>query len=310
MPKEKYASIKVGMFVLAALIIVIAALFWTKSYLYTSNMRDIKVKFESVTGLKAGDPVVVNGVRKGKVKNFDLVGDSVEVEFLLESEIRIKRDYKIEIISTELLGGKTLNIFIGRDPNEIDYSQILIGSKSGDMTELMSSVTDMTGDIKVLISNFNKASVQLDTVLRSINDIVGDPNMKSDVKGTISNISETSKNLNALVSENKQTLKSIAEKTSFTIDKVGLTIDNVNGVIDNNKPEFAETIKNVKTLTVKINDLVSNLNNLVGDISQKKSGLGKFIYDDKFFDELNKTLEEIQLLTKKIRENGLKMDIF
>ena len=126
----------------------------------------------------------------------------------------------------------------------------------------------------------------------------------------LSNISETSKNLNSLIAENKKTLGTIIEKTSQTIDKVGNTVDNVNGVIDNTKPELSETMKNIKTLTTKIDDLVTNLNGLVGDVTQKKSGLGKFIYDDKFFENLNKSLEEIQELTKKIRNDGVKINIF
>jgi ABC-type transport system involved in resistance to organic solvents, periplasmic component len=273
-------------------------------------MRDMKIRFESVTGLKKGDPVVVSGVRKGKVNGFELIGDSVTVEFMIDRDVKIKKDYRMEILSTELLGGKTLNINIGRSPEEINYDEMLRGSKSGDMTELMSAVTDMTGDIKILLKNFNQASLQLDTVLRNVNDVIGDPNVKSQLKGTVSNIEATSKNLNTLVSENKQTLSAIIDKTSKTIDKVGSTVDNVNGVIDNSKPELTETMRNVKTLTAKIDDLVTNLNTLVGDVTQKKSGLGRFIYDDKFFENLNKSLEEIQNLTKKIRQDGVKINLF
>ncbi|HPS64561.1 MAG TPA: MlaD family protein [Ignavibacteria bacterium] len=310
MSSDKHSSVKVGVFILAAVIIVLATIFWAKSFIITSNMRDMKIRFETVTGLKTGDPVVVSGVRKGKVTGFELIGDSVTVEFMIDRDVKIKKDYRMEIMSTELLGGKTLNINIGRSPEEINYNEMLRGSKSGDMTELMSAVTDMTGDIKVLLKNFNQASLQLDTVLRNVNDVIGDPNVKSQLKGTVSNIENTSKNLNSLVSENKQTLSAIIDKTSKTIDKVGSTVDNVNGVIDNSKPELTETMRNVKTLTAKIDDLVTNLNTLVGDVTQKKSGLGRFIYDDKFFENLNKSLEEIQNLTKKIRQDGVKINLF
>ncbi len=310
MPKQKYSSVKVGVFIFVAVVIVLVTIFWAKSFVVTSDMRDMKIRFESVTGLKKGDPVVVNGVRKGKVTGFDLVGDSVTVDFMISKDVKIKKDYKMEIISTELLGGKTLNIYIGRSNQEVNYDDLLYGSKSGDISDLMSAVSDMTGDIKSLVRNFSSASVQLDSVLRSVNDVISDPNVKSELKGTVSNISETSKNLNSLIAENKKTLGTIIEKTSQTIDKVGNTVDNVNGVIDNTKPELSETMKNIKTLTTKIDDLVTNLNGLVGDVTQKKSGLGKFIYDDKFFENLNKSLEEIQELTKKIRNDGVKINIF
>jgi hypothetical protein len=34
------------------------------------------------------------------------------------------------------------------------------------------------------------------------------------------------------------------------------------------------------------------------------------MHDDRFFDNLNKTLEEIQTLSKKIRKDGVKINLF
>lgn len=309
MSYSKNFPIKVGIFVLGAVIIVTTTLFWAKGFFLIKNMREMKVYFGTVSGLNPGDPVTVSGVRKGKVVDFKLEADSVLIEFLLEDDVKVKEDYKIEIYS-ELMGGKMLNLSPGRGLKEIDYNNPLIGTNPADIMSMMGSFQDVTGDIKDLIRNFNKSAIKLDSVLANLNDVIGDRNVKSDLKNTISNISITSRNLSLLVSENKNTLKDLADKTGQTIDKVGNTVDNVNNLVDETKPDFKSTLKDIKLLTEKVNLLVGNLNQISEDIQNKNSTVGKFIYDEKFYNNLNNTLLEIEKLTKKIREDGVKIDLF
>ena len=310
MPRKKYSSFKVGIFVLVSVLIVTSTVFWAKSFFLETNMRTLHGKFITVSGLNKGDFVTVTGVKKGVVKNFDVEGDSVYVTFIIEETIKIKNDYRLEIISTELMGGKTLNIFPGKYGSEIDYSFPLTGKVAFDISSIATKVVDMTDDVKTLIGNFNKASLGLDTLLVSLNDIMSDKGFKKNIKNTASNFEATSRSLNALISENRVTLKTLAEKTGLTIDKVGVTVDNVNSFVDDSKPGVKESLNSIKDLTVKVSDLVINLNKLVIDIQDPTKGMGKFINDPAFYNNLNNTLLEIEKMTKKIREEGIKLNLF
>ena len=84
----------------------------------------------------------------------------------------------------------------------------------------------------------------------------------------------------------------------------------VNNLIDDSSPELKNTFKDVQVLTTKFDSLVTNLNYIVSDIHQQKSGVGKFLYDDKFFNNLNKLVEELEKLSMKIRKDGVKLDLF
>jgi ABC-type transporter Mla subunit MlaD len=127
--------------------------------------------------------------------------------------------------------------------------------------------------------------------------------MQRDLKSSIRNFNLTAKNINSLVTENKQSLRNLT-------DKAGNTLDNVNNLIDQNSPEFKKTFKEIQILTAKVDSLVVNVNTIATDITNKKSGLGKLMYNEKFFEDLNKTLLEIEQLTKEIREKGIKIKIF
>ena len=49
--KKKFSEIKVGFFVLIAIVIVISAIFWVKGFLVTKDQVDLNVYFQQVSGL-------------------------------------------------------------------------------------------------------------------------------------------------------------------------------------------------------------------------------------------------------------------
>jgi phospholipid/cholesterol/gamma-HCH transport system substrate-binding protein len=303
MPNKRLSEVKVGIFVFFAALIVLLTVFWAKGFIIEKSQHDLIAYFPSISGLNLGDPVTVNGVKKGKILDIDIKGDSVVVRFSVEKEVKIRKDYKIEISVLELMGGKQLYIFPGKESEEIDYEKPLKGESVSDISQIIKDVAGMAGDVKLLLKKFDKTTDNLNDVLLNINDIVGDKSMKSDLKSTLANLQVTSYNLRGLVAENKVTLKELT-------GKIGNTVDNVSGLVGETRPSLQNTFKDIQTLTTRVDTLVGNLNIIVSDIHNQKSGVGKFIYDDKFFEELNKTLNEVQTLSKKIRKEGIKIDIF
>jgi phospholipid/cholesterol/gamma-HCH transport system substrate-binding protein len=303
MSERKFSELKVGIFVFIAIAIIISVLFWAKGFVINKDLIDLKAYFQNTSGLSLGDPVTVSGVRKGKVKEINLIGDSVMVLFNLERGIKIRKDYKLEVAIAELMGGKQLAISPGRSNEEIDYESTLSGTTSGDISEIIRNVNGLSSEVKNLIKGFGNTNENILKALGNLNDIIGDKNMQKNLKSTLSNFEVTSRNLNLLVRDNTVSLKSIT-------DKAGTALDNVNSLIDENSPEFKKTFQQIQVLTAKVDSLVTSINVITTDIQMRRSGIGKFIYDDKFFDNLNKTLEEIEKLTKKIRQDGLKINLF
>ena len=303
MANRQFAEIKVGLFVLIAIVIIISVMFWAKGFVVNRDLAERKAYFHNVSGLSVGDNVTVNGVRKGKVKEIALEGDSVAITFTIEKEVKLRKDYKIEVIMTELMGGKTLFVSPGKSDEEIPEDVPLFGVSSGDIGEIIRNATNISQELKDLLSKFGNTNENINQVLANLNDVVGDKNVQKNIKSTLSKFQETSRNLNLLVKENRTSIRNLT-------DKAGKTLDNVNGILDENSPEFKKTFAQIQTLTAKVDSLVSSVNIITSDIALRKSGLGKFIYDDKFFDNLNSTLLEIEKLSKKIREEGVKINLF
>jgi phospholipid/cholesterol/gamma-HCH transport system substrate-binding protein len=300
---KKFSEIKVGVFIFIAIVIVTSTVFWAKGFIVGKDKRNMVAYFNAISSLNYGDPVAVNGVVKGKVTTVELEGDSVKVTFSLEKDVKIKSDYTIEVAQPELMAGKTLFIKPGKNNQEIDYAKPMSGIPSSDIASLMKTASDMSGDVKTLIGKFNKTADNLDLVLININDMIGDKRMQGDLKNTISNLSVTSRSLNGLVVDSRKNVNNLSESA----DK---TMKSVNNMIDESSPELKNTFKDVQALTTKFDSLVTNLNIIVSDIHQQKSGVGKFLYDDKFFNNLNKLVEEVEKLSSKIRKDGVKINLF
>lgn len=303
MPIKKYPEFKVGLFVSIAVLVTLMTVFWAKGFSVSLSEQSYDVYFPKVSGINEGDQVSVNGVRKGKIEKLELSGDSVKIKFSIDKSIKIRKDYDIYIAATELTGGKVLYIEPGKSQEIINPETALHGNTGADFSSLMNSVEDITTGVKELLVDFKKSTDKLNDVLANVNDIVGDGNMKNNIKTTLTNLATSSQNLNSLVADSRNGINSLS-------NKLGKTVDNVDLAIGDNSRELKNTLNEIQNLTSTVDTLVYNLNIVVNDISDKKKGLGKFISDDQFFDNINSTLTEIEKLTKKIRKDGVKINLF
>ena len=301
---RQHSKLKVGIFVFIAIVIVLTTVFWTKGFVIGAGQNDVTVYFQSsVGGLNEGDAVTVKGVRKGEIQRITLVGDSVKVEFTLAKDVVIKSDYSVEVAMTSFTSGKQLYIDPGKQDPVINFDRPLIGSDAGDINTVMKQMKDLSTEVGVLITKFQTNSDKLNDVLINVNEIVGDGQLKMDLKSTMSNFEVTSRNLNALVSENRSSLTNITSK----VDK---TVTNVSDLVDETSPEFKRTFSEIANMTVKIDSLISNLNGLVSDVKTSDGTANQLIYDDQLYKNINKTLKEIEKLSEQIRKKGVKIDLF
>ena len=303
MANNKFAEAKVGIFVLVAALIVIFTLFWAKGFSFTDKKRTMSVYFQSISALNPGDPMNVSGVKKGEVDKIELIGDSVRIDFTIDDKVKIKTDYKIEVAILALMGGNQLLLTPGKKNSEVDYSKPLIGTPGGDIAGMMDKVSGLTDDVKDLINESKKSAEMLSKTMESVYGIVGDANTKRDIRDIMMNMNHASSNLNGLIVENRGSLNNLTTRA-------GNTIVSVDSLIGRNSKELKQTFVNVENITTQIDSLVANLNVIIGDTKDQKNAVGKFMYDDKFYNNLNASIVELKKLMEKIRKDGVKIDLF
>lgn len=303
MAQSNYAGAKVGIFVSVAVIITMATLFWAKGSWFGEPEREMSAYFSKVDVILEGDPLNVSGVKKGMVKKVELVGDSVRIDFTVAQTVKIKEDYKIEVAILALMGGNQLALTPGKSSKEVDYSKPLSGSEGGSIGGMISQFQVITDTVQTLMTKFGGSVNKVNIIMDDLHEITGDQGLKSNLRTTMSNVEMATRNLNALITENRGSLRGLTSK-------VDNTIGNVDSVIIKNSGELNGTIKNIRAITEKVDSVVYNLGLLVSDTQQQKNGIGKFMYDDKFYQNINSTVKELEALMKKIRKDGVKINLF
>jgi phospholipid/cholesterol/gamma-HCH transport system substrate-binding protein len=303
MSSDRTNKFKVGITVVISLFILLYGLVFLKDLRLGIETNEIVVYFQDVNGLKEGDQVGVNGVPKGKVKTIELEGDSCRVTFTLSKDVVLKKDYVVQIAMIELMSGKQIAIKPGRSPELADISKPLIGSKSEDVVTLIGTMNQLGDQIKDIAAKLNLTIDKLDVSIENINELTGDEGLKSNIRNTASNFSEASNNLNELLVENRASLRNLTARLNSIAD-------NFDSTIVETKPELKNTIGDIRDLTARVDSLTENLNELVHNARDTNSTVGKLISNDEFYNNLNKTVININKLVKKIETEGIRLKLF
>ncbi len=298
MKDQRKTEIRVGITVLIGLIVCLWIFGWAKNFSLTPTENTIKVKFNNTSGLEVGDPVTINGVRKGFVEDLKIEGENVIVTLKVDNNIQIKEDAKFAVSMLDLMGGKKIEISQGTSQNEIDYDKLQEGLFYADVPQVMSMVGTFRDDFTTTISDIK-------ITLTSLNNYLTDQKLNQDIKSSMSNLSEVTKKLNNLIDENRNSLKRL------TSNSVELTQD-AKEFFKTNKEKINSSIDELQSVLKNSDSLLVKLNKFTGDMNTKQNNLGKIMYDEKIYNDLTQSLNQLNELTKlmldQLKGEGLNID--
>ena len=298
MKDRRKTEIKVGLTVIAALIIFLWILGWAKNFSLTSNERIIKIRFSNASGLEVGDYVSVNGVREGNVEDIKVENNGVLVTARISKNLDLRKDAVFGLTMTDLMGGKMIDIKPGTSLKPLDYNAIQHGVFYYDIPSVMAFVGSMQDD---LISTLKGVKV----TLNSLNNYLTDKKMNEDIKTSLANLSELTGRLNSITEENKSNIKKLMDNS------VRITSD-AKDLISENKNNITETVAEAKSVLEKTDSLVIKLNNFTDEIKSKNNNISKILYDEKLYSDLSQSIKQVKELTKilieQLTNKGFKVD--
>jgi len=298
MRNPRATEIKVGITVLLGLLVFIWVLGWAKNFTLNSSDNMVKVKFNKVSGLEIGNNVTVNGVRKGHVKDFFIQGSSVIVTLSISNDIQLKKDAQFSLESTDLMGGRKIEVNPGNSDEELDLSEIQQGNYISDIAGMISLFSDIQDKISIIANESVKT-------LRGINSLLEDEAFIQGLRTSIVNLNNVTTKLDRVLTENQQNIKEIAENTKeITTDTKVL--------IKENKENIERSIVNLNTVLLKSDSLLTSLNYLTQETVTGGNNLGKILYDDSLYFNLLQSMQLLKKLSKvildQIQTDGIKVD--
>jgi phospholipid/cholesterol/gamma-HCH transport system substrate-binding protein len=157
----------VGVFVIVGVIVFIALYIWLSGKISLSSTYDVSVYFMDVEGLRVGDPVLVFGMEKGKVKSLHIDGDRVLVVLAMEKGVVLPEDTRIAVRSVSYIGADK---YIKVTPGKSDkIPEFYYGNGGSLELEVLASQLDS------LMKTFGRIQIpDLDKAVRKLSDDISE----------------------------------------------------------------------------------------------------------------------------------------
>ena len=287
-------EIGIGILVILGTLMSVFSYNYLKGINLFEKTRTFKVIYTKVDGLSPSNPVTLNGYKIGKVQKINFNSNDTKeliVDIVIENEVKFSKTSKAELYETGLIGGKAIAIIPDYDNNAIAESgDYLIGSVKPGLTDLVNQIMP-------------QIQLQLEAVMKKAEIVLS--------------------NINTLFDEEtKKSLKSSIDQFASLTNSLSETSGNINDFIKDNSPNLTTTIDNLNATSLKMKDMsnsmsevdlnliltnldstISNLNNITNKLNQGEGTVGKLIYDDGLFKNLDNATKNLEELIEDIKLN-------
>lgn len=297
-------EVKTALLVLTAIIVVIFGYNYLDGKNIFDSSREIYAVYDDVEGLSGSANVSINGKKIGSIADIKFMDESGK----LLVKMRINNDFEFsnksiaKVSSEGLISGKSMKIIP-------DYNGRNV--KSGDTLRSENEEGIIAGVSERLIPLQDKvesALTEIDTLLHSFNEVMGETGRK-DLKGSLSSLNSSLSHLDNSTAQIDKLLSKNAPRLDTTIANLDKTTYNFSKISD------SLAAVEIKPLVQKLDNTLDDVNNVTNKLSNGEGSLGKLLNDDKLYDNLNQSSEELEELIKDVKLNprryiNLKFSIF
>ena len=293
----KSTEFKVGISVILATVILVWGIIWGKGYKIEPDKYQVRVEFENAGGMMPGDPVTVNGAKAGVVRQVISKGRVALCTLAISDHIQLYEDASFTIVSAELLAGMRVEIHPGHSMTKMNMArQPFQGIYGGRIVDVGLTIGKLSENMSALIFH-------LDTTITLINRFLAGGEFQNELLATM-------KNTNAVTYKFDRMLNSNGPLITKAISELNHGAKNINVVIDSNKTAIGTSIRNIARVSARFDTVSSSLNILLLKMQNKKGSLGRMLNDSSFYKNLNLTIARLDSLAKKIKDDGLDIDLF
>ncbi len=293
--KNSKNEFAVGLTVLIALAILIFSILWGKQISMTTGTYRVNVRFTDIAGLEIGAPVLVNGIRKGKVLDFQLEQEGVVVEMSLNEDVILYTDAVFEVTSPELMGGKVISIYPGVSGKNPEAGFVFQGTLGGGMNRLMKLSSDLVQDVQHLTK-------VLESTIENINKTTGDPKLREALISSVHNFDESSQRTLDIISNNEA-------KLTRVMDNLVVSTEILRELLQTNRTDVEGAVNDLEEFAAKLRLTAERIDKLTSQIETRQGALGMLISDSVFASKLQTTIDNLDSLILQIREEGIQTNI-
>ncbi len=191
---------KVGLFVTITIICGVAWYIWAARVQFERRNKRIELIFPDVAGLRVGDPVMILGIRIGKVHKLIPMQESVKVVAYIKKDINIYTDASARIKDLAVLGGAKY-----------------IALKPGKSGIPLPEGKRIRGEPDILpVSTYAEVGDRINKIL----DRITTQEMVKTTTKTMENIGEAAKELTLLLKDLRKSVENTLKETNTSLKEI------------------------------------------------------------------------------------------
>jgi phospholipid/cholesterol/gamma-HCH transport system substrate-binding protein len=302
-------------FIVGIVFIVAIALFiWGYNYLkgwdvFTKQKSFFGI-YNQVNGLMKANPVSINGLNVGQVKNLyfeDNHSGRIVVEIVVTSDFPIPVNSIAKIYSSDIMGSKAIEIVLGNSTViAVAGDTLLTSIEAGLKEEVNRQVQPIKKKAEDLLATIDSAV----TVISEIFNENARRNLAQSfesIKNTLEAIQSASYEIDTLVTVERNRLADILTNIESITKNLDKNKDNINNIISNfsaisdtlAKAEIPKTFNNA-------NIALKNIAEIADKINKGEGTIGMLIHNDSLYYQLEKSAADLNKLLEDIRKNPKK----
>lgn len=299
---SKREQVMVGFFVLIAGALLVATVF-ALSGAFGGAAKTYRSYFPFAGGLEPGATVrYAGGPKVGRVEKLQLDPKDpsrIEITFSVKTDLPVKTDSRVKIMSISPLGDNHLEILPGTEKAaQAAAGTVLLSEPYVDFNAITQKINDIAPQAQQLLASLNGRATELQETLARVNDLLNNTNRANlaatlaETRGMIAEnrpqVKSTVQNLNS-ASQKLQPLLDDLRKTSAQANEA---LSHVDSLIGENRQDIHQAILDLRRSLVTVNDLTSRLDQTV-DVNSENI--------DELLDNLRHVSENLKEFTNTIK---------
>jgi len=320
---DRVMQFRVGVVVLATAIIagILVVLFGDLPSLVQSTYP-LQMSFSDARGISPGTPVRKNGILVGRVSDVRLdERGGVRVTADVDAYVPVYRDEQPRITTT-LLGDAEIQLVpgpIAAQRQRVEPGQSLVGAPARDpfeifttlepklgaalesLVEASNAVTKVSDAIdRIMLSDddgfarlLQKTEATLDAfslAMTNINDVIGDPATRTNLKQTLASLPEVLTDLRTSV-----------QGIGTTIDTADRNLRNLEGLTRPLGERGAGMVAQIDQTIGRLDEVLQQAVFFTKSLNESEGTLGKLVRDPAVYDDLALAVGNVRKLTQELR---------
>jgi len=285
-------------------IITIGALFIGVNYLKGLNILSSRItyyaQYENIGGLQVGSSVLVNGYKVGTVSNIDLLIENNQqllVTISIEKVFAVPSNTICKIVNQDLMGTKGISLFLGDATDFLAEGDTLNGGIEGSLQD------EVNAQILPLKNKAEQLIGSMDSVMMIVTAV-----LNKDTRESLRNSLQSLDKTFFLITETMIKLDSMVAVNDERITKVVNNLESITSNLESSNLDIKNILTNFSTLSdtlakADIASTLKNISSITNKINNSEGSIGLLLKDEKIYNNFEKSTRELAELLEDFKKH-------